>query len=157
MAWSTIQYQMGSPHTPMLQRPTILMVDDYLDALDVWRLYLTSIGFSVSTAADGLTAIDIASENLPDLIVLDLDLPGKTGIEVAALLRAQESTHHIPLIAVTGCSQTDQLDLARATGFAAVLIKPCDPSVLVREIRRLLPTSGSPHPAGDGHGDAQHR
>jgi len=146
---------MRSHHTRVLQRPTILWVDDYRDALEVWRLYLTSIGFSVSTAADGLAAIDIASETLPDLIVLDLDLPGKTGIEVAALLRAQESTRHIPFIAVTGCSERAQLDLARATGFSAVLVKPCDPSALVHEIRRLLPTSETPHPAADGHGNAQ--
>ncbi len=123
--------------------PTILIVDDYRDALDVWRVYLRSEGFSVLTAADGVSALSVASEERPDLIVLDLDLPGKTGIEVAETLRAQASTRGIPLIAATGYSNENQLDLARKAGFNTVVVKPCDPVALVNEIRRLLHSVGS--------------
>ena len=80
-----------------------------------------------------------AEELLPDLIVLDLELPGLTGFEVAQRLRATPATSAIPLIAATGYSHARQLDMARQSGFDAVVVKPCDPDMLVEEIKRLLP------------------
>ena len=142
---------MSSPPTS-----TILIVDDYPDALDVWSLYLRAEGFTVLTASDGLAAVTLAIEERPDLIVLDLELPGKTGIEVATILRAQASTCHIPLIAATGCSQVKQLDLAREAGFNAIIVKPCEPDGLVREIRRLLPQTGTSL-AGERNGVTEKR
>jgi two-component system, cell cycle response regulator DivK len=142
----------------MSSLPTVLIVDDYQDALDVWNLYLRAAGFAVLTASDGLEAIALATERTPDLIVLDLELPGKTGIEVATILRAQLSTRDIPLIAATGYSHMKQLDLARETGFNAIVIKPCDPDALVREIRRLLPSLRSGRDAaGDRNADTEQR
>ena len=135
---------------------TILLVDDYPDALDVWGLYLRAAGFAVLTAADGPTALAVATERRPDLIVLDLELPGKSGIEVAATLRAQASTHDIPLIAATGYSHMKQIDLAHEAGFNAVVIKPCDPDALLREIRRLLPRKDGSL-AGDRNGPTEKR
>jgi CheY-like chemotaxis protein len=141
----------------MLSPPTILIVDDYRDALDVWELYLRGAGFAVLTATDGVAAIALATERRPDLIVLDLELPGKSGIEVATILRAQASTRDIPLIAATGYSHPKQLDLARQTGFNAIVIKPCDPVSLLSEIRRWLPPSEARLSAGDGNGDTTKR
>lgn len=117
---------------------TILIVDDYVDALQVWDLYLTESGFDVLTAADGTAALAKARTQHPDLIVLDLELPDLSGAEVARALRAEESTRHIPKIAVTGYTQARQLDEARRSGFDTILIKPCDPDDLIAEIHRLL-------------------
>jgi CheY-like chemotaxis protein len=142
---------MSSPLTS-----TILLVDDYPDALDVWGLYLRAAGFAVLTAADGPSAFVVATEHHPDLIVLDLELPGKSGIEVAAALRAQPSTRDIPLIAATGYSHMKQIDLAHEAGFNAVVIKPCDPDALLKEIRRLLPRKDG-NPADDRNGPAEKR
>ena len=122
-------------------RKHILIVDDYADALDIWAIYLQSMGYRVSTAADGLSAVAQAEELLPDLIVLDLELPGLTGFEVAQRLRATPATCAIPLIAATGYSHARQLDMARQSGFDAVVVKPCDPDLLVQEIERLLPVN----------------
>jgi DNA-binding response OmpR family regulator len=72
----------------------------------------------------------------PDVIIMDLELPGKSGYEVARDLKARPDTCAIPLIAATGYSHVKQLDLARASGFDAVMVKPCDPQSLVAEIRR---------------------
>jgi len=116
----------------------ILIVDDYADALDIWAIYLRSRGYQVSTAADGLTAVAKAEELLPDLVVLDLELPGLSGFEAAQRLRANPATAPIPLIAATGYSHARQLDMARQSGFDAVVVKPCDPDHLVHEIDRLL-------------------
>lgn len=134
----------------MSARPTVLIVDDYQDAVDVWELYLRASGFEVLTAPDGPTAITVAMTRLPDLVVLDLELPGRSGIEVSAVLRAQESTRHIPLIAATGYSHIKQLDLARKSGFDAIVLKPCEPGVLVAEIRRLLAFTTEQQAALDG-------
>ncbi|MFA5909294.1 MAG: response regulator [Vicinamibacterales bacterium] len=117
----------------------ILVVDDYADALDIWAIYLQTMGYRVSTAADGLSAVAQAERLLPDLVVLDLELPGLSGFEAAKRLRENPATREIPLIAATGYSHARQLDLARQSGFDAVVVKPCDPDMLVQEIERLLP------------------
>jgi len=100
------------------------------------------MGYRVSTAADGRTAVAKGEELLPDLIVLDLELPGLTGFEAAKRLRANPDTASIPLIAATGYSHARQLDLARQSGFDTVVVKPCDPDLLVLEIERLLDLAG---------------
>jgi CheY-like chemotaxis protein len=119
--------------------PRILIVDDYPDALDVWGLYLRAAGFEVFMASDGNSAFAEAVRQRPDVIVMDLELPGKSGYEVARDLKARVDTRSIPLIAATGYSHAKQLDLARASGFDSVIVKPCDPESLVAEIRRMLP------------------
>src|SRR6185436_10706122 len=93
----------------------ILIVDDYPDALDIWAIYLRAMGFRVSTAGDGAEAIAQAER-----------------------LRANPETQHIPLIAATGYSHVKQLDRAREAGFDQIVIKPCDPDLLVEEIERHL-------------------
>ena len=119
----------------------ILVVDDYPDALDIWTLYLRSLGYEVSTAADGDSAVSQAEQLLPDLIVLDLGLPGISGFEAARRLRQNPSTEDIPLIAATGFSHPRQLAMAREAGFDQVVVKPVDPDRLVEEIERLLETT----------------
>lgn len=116
----------------------ILIVDDYPDAVDIWAIYLRSLGYRVSTASDGAEAIAQAERLHPDLIVLDLELPRVSGFDVAKVLRRGADTRHIPLIAATGYSHVKQLDRAREAGFDQIVIKPCDPDRLVQEIERLL-------------------
>lgn len=116
----------------------ILIVDDYPDALEIWGLYLRSLGYEVETAADGLSAVEQAHIHLPDIIVLDLELPGITGFEAAVRLRHAPDTKDIPLIAATGYSHVKQLNQARQSGFDSIVVKPCEPAALVAEIERLL-------------------
>jgi CheY-like chemotaxis protein len=116
----------------------ILIVDDYPDALEIWSLFLRLRGYRVSTAADGASAIAEAEQSLPDLIVLDLELPGISGFEAARRLRRNPATQDIPLIAATGYSHQRQLTMAREAGFDHVVVKPVDPDSLVQEIEHLL-------------------
>ena len=122
----------------------ILIVDDYKDALDVWAIYLRALGYQVSTAGDGAAALAEAERLHPDLIVLDLELPRVSGFDVARRLRANPNTAHIPLIAATGYSHVTQLDRARAAGFDQIVVKPCDPELLVEEIERHLSAADEP-------------
>jgi CheY-like chemotaxis protein len=116
----------------------ILLVDDYPDALEIWGLYLRSMGYEVIETDNGLKAVAEAHRQHPDIIVLDLELPGITGFEAAIRLRQSPHTRDIPLIAATGYSHAAQLNQARASGFDAIVIKPCEPARLLREIERLL-------------------
>lgn len=127
--------------TVMTAGKHILIVDDYQDALDIWGLYLRSLGYHVSTASDGAAALEQAERLLPDLVVLDLELPRLSGTDVARQLRANPDTRCIPLIAATGYSHSRQLDAARDAGFDRIVVKPCEPDVLVDEIERLLLSS----------------
>lgn len=122
----------------------ILLVDDYPDALEIWGLYLRSLGYDVETAEDGLSAVEQAHRRVPDIIVLDLELPGISGFEAAVRLRQAPDTRDIPMIAATGYSHARQLNQARDCGFDSIVVKPCEPAALVAEIDRLLARSQQP-------------
>jgi two-component system cell cycle response regulator DivK len=122
----------------VVPRKRVLLVDDYPDALEIWGLYLRSLNYEVYTAEDGLAAIELAHLHHPDIIVLDLELPGISGFDAAIQLRRSQSTCHIPLIAATGYSHARQLNQARDVGFDSIVLKPFEPSALVAEIDRLL-------------------
>jgi CheY-like chemotaxis protein len=133
----------------MASRASLLVVDDYPDTLDVWTLSLRTAGYDVATAADGLTAVTLAETLLPDLVVLDLELPGRSGYDVASMLRRNPATRHIPLIAATGFSHEAQLERARRSGFDVIVIKPCDPADLIAHIERLIRSAPSEHPPAE--------
>jgi two-component system cell cycle response regulator DivK len=119
-------------------RKRLLLVDDYKDALEMWTAFLTASGYDVIAARDGLEAVERAEQQRPDIVVLDLQLPEMSGIEVARKLRASKKTAGVPLVAVTGFSQECDHQVAREAGFDAVIVKPCDPPVLLAELSRLL-------------------
>lgn len=133
----------------------VLLVDDYPDALEIWSLYLRAMGYEVDTADDGVKAVEQAHNSPPDVIVLDLELPGITGFEAAVQLRQAADTREIPLIAATGYSHAKQLNQARDSGFDAIVVKPCEPAALVAEIERLLepasPVAAPAHVKRYGH------
>jgi CheY-like chemotaxis protein len=116
----------------------VLLIDDYPDALEMLGLYLRLNGYDVTTASDGLKAVELAGTSAPDVIVMDLELPGISGFEAARRIRQAPATSAIPMIAATGYSHERQLDEARRVGFDSVLIKPCEPASLVSEIQRVL-------------------
>jgi CheY-like chemotaxis protein len=141
---------MPVPNYTPASRPSILIVDDYADAREVLAIMLRAEGFDVITAETGPEALRTAVGSVPHLIVMDLKLPGMSGVEVAGALRAREDTARIPLMAVTGCSEEKELEVARAAGFQTVLVKPCMPSRLIEEIRRLLESAtAKPGPEPD--------
>jgi CheY-like chemotaxis protein len=121
----------------------VLLVDDYPDVLDMWGMYLRWRGYDVDTASDGFEAIERAHEHVPDVVVLDLGLPGINGCEVAVRLREAPDTSSVPLIAATGYSNSSQLIEARESGFDAIVLKPVDPAQLAEEIERQL--ESKPH------------
>lgn len=90
------------------------------------------------TADNGLDAVDMATAELPNVVILDLDLPGLSGCDVARRLRSATSTSAIPLIAATGHSNDQRTAEARDVGFTSVLLKPCEPEGFVRAIENVI-------------------
>ena len=77
---------------------TILVADDNFDSLELVRTIMTDLGFRVVTAMDGIKALETARAEMPDLIILDVNMPGMTGIDACSTLKAEEGTSHIPIV-----------------------------------------------------------
>jgi CheY-like chemotaxis protein len=95
------------------------------------------VGYAVRTAFDGEGALAAAAAFHPDVIVLDIGLPGMTGYEVAHRLRGQPDTAATTLIALTGWGQEQDRRLSRAAGFDHHVTKPGHPDELVKILERL--------------------
>jgi CheY-like chemotaxis protein len=118
--------------------PLVLVVDDYQDAREMYAEYLRASGFRVAEAADGLEAVTKAGELSPDLILMDLSLPGLDGVEATRRLKANPRTRAIPVVAITGHAATSASDRARDAGCVAFVLKPALPNLVVDEINRVL-------------------
>ena len=120
--------------------PLILVVDDYQDAREMYAEYLQFSGFRVAEARNGNEAVEQAFALKPDLILMDLSLPGMDGWEATRKLKADDSTKHIPIVALTGHALAGASEGARKAGCDSFVTKPCLPDDLVVEVRRMLST-----------------
>jgi CheY-like chemotaxis protein len=111
----------------------ILVVDDLRDAADSLALLLGLMGHEVRAAYDGPTALLVACDFKPDVVLLDICLPGMDGYEVARRLRGQVGLDCL-LVAATGLGQEEDHRRSREAGFDRLLVKPLDPA----ELKRLL-------------------
>ncbi|HZJ30915.1 MAG TPA: response regulator [Vicinamibacterales bacterium] len=118
--------------------PLILVVDDYQDAREMYAEYLQYSGFRVAEAKNGNEAVTQARALKPDLILMDLSLPGMDGWEATRVLKADEETRHIPIVALTGHALAGASEGARKAGCDSFVTKPCLPDDLVVEVRRML-------------------
>ena len=125
--------------------PRILLVDDYEDARVMYGHFLRMSGYHPIEAATGEEALELAYEHLPDLILLDMSLPGIDGWEVTAELKRNEKTKHIPIVALTAHALQTERQRTERAGCDGFLAKPCAPPDLLAEISRLL---GRPHGSG---------
>jgi PAS domain S-box-containing protein len=108
----------------------VLVVDDNRDAVESMALLLEVWGHEVRTAYDGPAALALAAEYRPDVVLLDIGLPGMNGYEVAQRLRELPGLEKALLVAVTGYGQESDRQRARKAGFDRHLVKPVDPGAL---------------------------
>ena len=113
----------------------VLIVEDSQDQRELYAAILTAQGLRVTLAGDGEEGLEKASQHRPDVIIVDLSLPGVSGWEATRRLRANEKTKHIPIIVLTAHSFVT----AEAVGCEGCLIKPCLPVHLFAEILRVVP------------------
>ncbi len=117
---------------------TVLVVEDVEDVRLFMRLELEGFGFIVLEAADGRRAVDVALQQRPDVILMDLTLPVMDGFEAAKLIRKNQELKDVPIIAVTAHQGTDFRSGAKDSGFDAYVTKPIDMAWLKELIDGLL-------------------
>ena len=118
--------------------PLILVVEDFEEAYEIFSDFLADAGYQVVGADNGIDAIDTAVRLLPDLIVMDLSLPRMGGCKAAKLLKQDERTRHIPIVAITAHVEKFYRDAAQEAGCDAFLTKPCRMDHLIAQVRFLL-------------------
>ena len=116
----------------------ILIADDEPDILEIIQYNLQSEGYTVFTARNGNEAIDLAKKNQPDLIILDIMMPGKNGIEVCNILRLQPAFNDTLIIFLTALSDEGTEIKGLETGADDFLTKPISPKVLVSKVNALF-------------------
>jgi CheY-like chemotaxis protein len=112
----------------------VLVVDDNVDLVAMFAMSLRHKGYSVRTAYNGPDGLKLAQSWRPDIVLLDIGLPGMDGYQVARRLRADPETQGIRLIAVSGYGRESDIELGRKAGFDAHVVKPCD----VDELEKLM-------------------
>jgi two-component system, cell cycle response regulator DivK len=117
----------------------ILIADDKASSRELVRTILENFGYEVQEAEDGIKALEAIRSSLPDLVLLDLQMPGLTGHEVLAQLRADEQFANLPVVALTASAMAGDREKALAAGFTSYLAKPVTLSTLRTEVSRLLP------------------
>jgi two-component system cell cycle response regulator DivK len=118
----------------------ILVVDDFVDAREMYGEYLKFCGFRVAEAQNGVEAIGKARRLKPDLILMDLSMPIVDGWEATRRLKADDRTKAIPVVALTGHAMPGHSESAKSAGCDVIITKPCLPGDLIKHIRTVIRT-----------------
>jgi CheY-like chemotaxis protein len=121
----------------------ILVVDDNVDSGDTLALLLRLKGHDVSTARDGLEAIRLATELSPDVILMDVSMPKLNGYDATKHIRELPGGRDICIVAVTGRTQTSDIERSFEAGCSAHLAKPVDFAALDRLLATAMATQSS--------------
>ena len=123
------------------QEATILVVDDTEANIDI-LVEILGEEYEVSVAMDGESALEIAEDMAPDLVLLDIMMPGMDGYEVCRRLKASENTKNIPVVFVTAKGEIgDKMD-GYDTGASDYVTKPIDPDLVRETVKKLLGGNG---------------
>lgn len=121
-----------------MAKENILIVDDEEDVLELLRFNLEKNGYKIDAAISGEEALKKARGKLPDLIILDLMLPGIDGLEVCKKLKGDTKTANIPVIMLTAKSEEADIITGLELGAQDYITKPFSPKVLIARVRRIL-------------------
>lgn len=117
----------------------ILHVEDDVSLQRLVRVVLEQIGgYAVETVGDGKRALEAARQAVPHLVLLDLDLPGMSGLSVLREMRSTEALRTVPVVFLTAAADPRLLDESRALGVSEMLAKPFRPRLLVQSIEQVL-------------------
>jgi len=122
-------------------RRTILLVEDFDDTRLMMRLWLMKNGYRVVEAENGIEAIRLAQQERPDLIIMDVMLPGLNGLDATRQIRKQPATRHTPIVAVSAYGAHQYREIALDAGCTEYVTTPFEPRALEELIKRLLATS----------------
>ena len=117
----------------------ILVVEDHEENRRIMRDLLTSAGYEIIEAVTGEEGVVLAESERPDLILMDIQLPGLDGYEATRRIKANSALHHIPIIAVTSYALSGDDVKAREAGCNDYVTKPFSPRALLATIHKHLP------------------
>jgi two-component system cell cycle response regulator DivK len=120
----------------------ILVVDDDELMIELISDLLIDEGHDVRSAMDGHSGLEAIAKVVPDLLILDMSMPGMDGYKVAQILRGGPRTAALPIIAFTGLDTSDDYDAAYKAGCSAFIAKPLQPAQLIEVVARLAPKAG---------------
>ena len=118
----------------------ILVIEDQEDNRQIVRDLVTASGYELIEATTGEEGLEVAARERPDLILMDIQLPGIDGYEVTRRIKADPKLRHIPIIAVTSYALSGDDKKAFAAGCDSYVTKPYSPRLLLAKIREYLPT-----------------
>ncbi len=119
-------------------KPSILLIEDNEQNRYLATFLLEKSGMQVVSAASGAEGIQLAAQRQPALIILDIQLPGMDGYDVARALRQNAALKHVPIVAVTSYAMVGDREKALAAGCTGYLEKPINPDTFVSEIEHFL-------------------
>lgn len=133
---------------PIEPRFLILVVDDSADNVAMISLDLQHQGYRVVTASNGEDAVTVATQMLPNLILMDINLPSLDGLGATRRIREQEALHEVPVVAITAFGTEGFQRAAYDAGVSGYLTKPIDLDRMHLLIARLLSPANSGNPSG---------
>lgn len=138
-----------------MAKANVLVIDDEADLIELVRYNLVKEGFEVSSALDGESGLSVARRELPDIIVVDIMLPGIDGFEVCRSLRADGRTAHIPVIMLTAKNAEPDRIVGLELGADDYVVKPFSPRELAARVKAVLRRAVSKQPECEHvkHGD----
>ncbi|HET6446994.1 MAG TPA: response regulator [candidate division Zixibacteria bacterium] len=117
---------------------SVLVVDDEPQARSMMRLILVRAGFDVVEAKDGYQALDEVERQIPDLMILDIMMPGIDGFYVCEQLRSDEKTANLPIIVLSAMTDADSVNRGKEVGATMYLKKPVSPDDLTRHVQEVI-------------------
>src|SRR5919109_821595 len=125
-----------------MKKPLILVVEDELAVRELLVNAFEFSNFDVIEAENGAEGVEMTQKNLPDLIVMDVRMPIMTGFEACQIIKAEESTKHIPVIFLSAYGQDAEVNTGLDLGAEEYLVKPFEVSNLVGRVRNILSKHG---------------
>jgi two-component system alkaline phosphatase synthesis response regulator PhoP len=121
-----------------MQKQKILLIEDEEDIAELIRLHADISGYKIVTAADGLNGFAAVEKELPDIIILDIMLPGQSGFDVCKRIKSTPKLSHIPIIVLSAKSEETDIVLGLELGADDYVTKPFSPRVLFTRIKAVL-------------------
>jgi two-component system phosphate regulon response regulator PhoB len=133
----------ASGKEPLMAKGTILVIDDERDLIELVRYNLEKEGYDVIAATDGQSGLEVATKHAPDLVVLDLMMPGIDGIQICQRLRADPRTARLPVIMLTAKATEADRIVGLEMGADDYITKPFSPREVVARVKAVLRRAAS--------------
>jgi DNA-binding response OmpR family regulator len=118
---------------------SVLLIEDEPNIIEAISFLLERDGWTVRLHSDGLTAVEAVYAKAPDVVILDVMLPGRSGFEILKELRSDARSEHLPILMLTARGQTKDRELAASYGVSQFMTKPFSNAEMLETVRALAP------------------